>query len=269
MHAPYRGHRIVPTAPPPPLDTLTTPAAAYSMRKLKSTYAGPAIHIFRTSDSTERDINFLSFTSFTGAPVDTAAISTFCAATTCYLYAWYDQSGNARDAWHDGNPPLLVQNCIGSLPCAQSSTSGQRVLNGPVASFVARSGVSVVGKRVSGTDPCYFIQKGLNVIAADIANNWLATDFTTASYQMPATDNVWHAGMAITPTGGPATGRIDATETVGPTLSGAPGGYIIIMATTPPTVCQTTEGIVWDNYALTPAERTGLQQNQQSFWGTP
>ena len=57
MHAPYRGHRIVP-AGAAPLDSFTAPTVAFGFRKLLSSYAGSALRIRRVSDNAELDVGF-------------------------------------------------------------------------------------------------------------------------------------------------------------------------------------------------------------------
>lgn len=69
-------------------------AAAYGMRKLRSTYNGPAIRLIRYSDYTERDI------PFSGDEIDTAAYEAFVTENVTegevpYVVTWYDQSANA------------------------------------------------------------------------------------------------------------------------------------------------------------------------------
>lgn len=69
------------------------PLAAYSLyRRLRSSYAGAALRIRRTSDAAELDIGFDA-----DGRVDIAAISAFCAGTTGSVLIWYDQSGNGHN----------------------------------------------------------------------------------------------------------------------------------------------------------------------------
>lgn len=77
---------------------------AYSLRRISTTYTGNLIQIERTSDNTTQDIGYLASNS-----LDTAAINTFCAGTTCRIKVWYDQSGNglnAQQATH-ANQPII------------------------------------------------------------------------------------------------------------------------------------------------------------------
>jgi hypothetical protein len=74
------------------LDTYTGSAAAYSLRRLSSTYTGSSIRVRRNSDNNEQDIGFVN------NALDTSSIITFCSGTIGYITTWYDQSGNNRNA---------------------------------------------------------------------------------------------------------------------------------------------------------------------------
>jgi len=273
MHHPYRGHRIVAVASAP-LDGFAAPSGAYSFRKLKSTYAGPAVRLRRASDNAELDIGFLGFSGFTGAPWDEAAAAAHCAATSCFITIWYDQSGNARNVGNAtvANQPALAFNCKGTLPCVQSDATD--FFSG--ASFTPATGLvslNVVANRTSGTGPCGFLRENgaaaANVMQAanGIANTWrlVGSGFIGAT----ATDAAWHtaigivdgASSALTVDGGaPVTGTVTAILT---------GGVTIVGSGTTTTVCSIAEGVFWDNYRLLPAEAAGWQANQKSYWGTP
>ena len=74
------------------LQGYTGSTAAYSLRKISSTYTGNCVRVRRSSDSQTQDIGF------SGDSVDTSAISTFCGGGNGYVVIWYDQSGNGRNA---------------------------------------------------------------------------------------------------------------------------------------------------------------------------
>lgn len=71
------------------LDTYTGATAAYSLRKLRSTYNGNAIRVRRSSDSTTLDIGFN-----TNGTLNTTAMLAFVGAGNGFVTIWYDQSGN-------------------------------------------------------------------------------------------------------------------------------------------------------------------------------
>jgi hypothetical protein len=69
------------------------PSAAYSLRRLKTTYTGNAIRVRRSSDNAELDIGF------TGqGDLDTASLLTHVGVGNGFVTTWYDQSGNGRNA---------------------------------------------------------------------------------------------------------------------------------------------------------------------------
>jgi hypothetical protein len=85
---------IVPPTPVPLelLDAYPGAGAAYSVRKLSSSYTGSALRVRRSSDNTEQDIGFV------GMYLDTTALTNFVGAGNGFVTKWYDQSGNNRDA---------------------------------------------------------------------------------------------------------------------------------------------------------------------------
>ena len=66
--------------------------AAYSVRKLSSSYSGSAIRVRRSSDNSEQDIGFDG-----AGDLDTSALTTFVGANNGYVVKWYDQSGSSND----------------------------------------------------------------------------------------------------------------------------------------------------------------------------
>lgn len=74
--------------PRPVLDLLSVPsAAAYSTRRLRTTYTGNAIRVRRSSDNAELDIGFDS-----NGNLNTSALLTHCGANNGFVVTWYDQS---------------------------------------------------------------------------------------------------------------------------------------------------------------------------------
>jgi hypothetical protein len=76
----------------PPLDAYPA-TAAYSVRKLSSSYSGSAIEAYRVSDGATQDIGFDS-----NGLVSTSEITTFASGSIVRVQTWYDQSGNSLDA---------------------------------------------------------------------------------------------------------------------------------------------------------------------------
>jgi len=90
------------------IDRYASPAAAYSLRKLRRDYLGPAIRVRRNDNDEEQDIFFNSDGS-----LDTASLETFCAGTDGYVDTWYDQA-NGNDATQDEpNQPKIYDSSTG------------------------------------------------------------------------------------------------------------------------------------------------------------
>ena len=74
------------------LDLYPGAAAAYSLRKLRTAYTGPAIQVRRSSDDTLQDIGFVD------GNLDTASLLSFVGSGNGFVKTWYDQSGQGNDA---------------------------------------------------------------------------------------------------------------------------------------------------------------------------
>jgi hypothetical protein len=70
------------------LDKFTGSLAAYSLRKLKSSYSGSAIKVRRSSDNSEQDIPFDG-----SGNLNTSSLLSFVGSGDGFVSVWYDQSG--------------------------------------------------------------------------------------------------------------------------------------------------------------------------------
>lgn len=66
--------------------------AAWGFRLLRTAYAGPLLHVRRTSDNAVLDVGYTS-----SGDLDEAALSAFAGANSVVIDIIYDQSGNARN----------------------------------------------------------------------------------------------------------------------------------------------------------------------------
>jgi hypothetical protein len=271
MHAPYRGHRIIPGGAAPPLDGMTAPSGAYSFRKLRSGYAGPAIRLRRASDNAELDINFLGCTSFTGCPWDVAAATSHCASTTCSVTTWYDQSGNARDLTQatQANQPALVFDCNGALPCLQNTLTAQQLATAAlITPATGTVSISAVANRAAGTGFCtIFRQDGLSgnrLQTQNTTTQWIVSA-SAGTIVVTAPNAAWHAAQVVI-NGVSSVVNVDGTETTG-TVTGATAAAASALLGSNSTTCNQREVIDWDAYPLTPGERATLTANQRAFWG--
>jgi hypothetical protein len=271
---PHGHHRLaVPSGSP--LDAFTVPGGAYSFRRLKSTYAGPALRLRRASDNLETDIAYLGCTGFTGCPWDSAAATAHCAATTCFLTAWYDQSGNARDIVQAtvANQPQLIFSCNGSLPCVRQTGSATIGL-ATVAAITPGAAVSMsaVARRTSGTLQCVFIKEnggsGNRIVATSgVAAQW-GLQAGASSIVGVAAEGGFHAANGVMDGTAASVVDIDGVETTG-TLAVVATVVAAGMFAVGTGTCEVQEAMWWDPYKLTAGERAGLIVNQRGYWGTP
>jgi len=87
------------------LDTYSSAAAAYSLRKLRTGYYGFAIRVRRSSDNLEQDISFDA-----NGNLDTTSLLAFVGSGNGFVTTWYDQSGNNQHATQTTatNQPSIV-----------------------------------------------------------------------------------------------------------------------------------------------------------------
>lgn len=92
------------------LDDYPNAAAAYSVRRLSSTYEGSLIEVRRSSDNTTQDIGY-----DVNGDLDTTALLAFVGAGDGFVRTWYDQSGNSLNAQNtttSGQPQIVSSGTI-------------------------------------------------------------------------------------------------------------------------------------------------------------
>ncbi len=72
------------------LDAYPNAKAAYSLRKLSSTYTGDCIRVRRSSDNAEQDIGFVN------DELNTNALTSFVGSNNGYVTTWYNQTGTGN-----------------------------------------------------------------------------------------------------------------------------------------------------------------------------
>ena len=265
-----------------PLDALPSPASAFSVRRLLTSYTGPLMQIRRSSDNTTQDIG----TSFAGN-LNTATLTTFCGANSCYVSKWYDQSGNARDAVQAtlGNQPRIVNagtiESRNSRPAVKFLGVGYNLKTGSFTAFTG--GISLIAVAKVDVDVAYnaLISKTQSNQPAplDMYNNIIYVGngignngFTgaTTPFLSSVSYSVWSYVVANTGVGnffinGAANGAIGATPyndtgspiVIGSRNDGATNLNGIV-----------GEGILFPS-TLSSTHRQALENNQKIYFGTP
>jgi hypothetical protein len=164
------------SAAPLLLETYSGAAAAYSTRKLRAAYNGPALKLRRSSDNVEADF------SFAGDWVDSAAITTWLGGANGHIVTWYDQSGNSRN---------LIQAAALSQPIFDASGIGAL----PALSFLTNSLAAAFTTVAQPLTEFYVFQATSIVAAGALSDSYPAgtvcrTEVGTASYNIGAGANL-------------------------------------------------------------------------------
>ena len=110
------------------LDSYSSAAAAYSLRKLRTAYTGNAMRVRRSSDNGEQNIGFDA-----NGNLDTASLLAFVGAGNGFVTTWYDQSGNTNlDAVQTSavNQPYIVQSGV------LCTLNGKAIIRNPNANVI-------------------------------------------------------------------------------------------------------------------------------------
>jgi hypothetical protein len=257
------GHHRLKTTILPPLDSLPATVGAYSFRKVRQAYSGPAVQLRRADNGVLLDINFTA-----SGDLDAAAAATHCSGTTCNVLIWYDQGVTARNMTPPFNYPFYVLNCIGARPCLRVNDQYQQLGTASYSVTAGKTTLNAVGRRSTGTAECRMVSKSANILGASGANSWQLSDQTTNLFQIAAADNVWHAVTGWID-GAASAARVDTTEVAGAAITGyaSPGTGVALQTDAAGTVCEEVEQFGWDNLVLTLAQRTALGDNQKAYWG--
>lgn len=152
------------------LDNLTdawskAPTAAYSTRKVISTYSGPAMKLRRSSDNVEIDVFFdangwVSLSSNVGTAASGNMLVDWVGLSSAFVTKWYDQSGNLNHA--------TSVECSGTINAVTAGTA------------IAGTGTAFNVELAAGTN-IYSVSTGALLATVGAAAPASATAFTAAS----------------------------------------------------------------------------------------
>jgi hypothetical protein len=125
----------------PLLDTYSGASAAYSLRRLSSTYTGDAVEVY--NGSSYADIGFNVF-----GELDTVALAAHCGSNDGFVSKWYDQSGNTNTA---------AQTATANMPKIYDGTTGVVTENGkPAVQFDGSNDYVSTADFTAEAQPFYF-----------------------------------------------------------------------------------------------------------------
>ena len=257
------------------LDNLATAAsAAYSVRKLRTAYAGAALRVRRSSDNAEQDIGFVA------NGLDTAALLAFAGAGAAFVSKWSDpRNANTAVQTDTTKQPRIVN--AGALDILNSIamprwTGSQAGLYSPAGHPVgADFGRFIVASMSAG---------GTMALGSGSLYLWMnpagALTFYDAGTNLPTTamsTNALHAGGVVF-TNSPRSAKIyvDAISSTTSALNGAGSSTANIgLGCYNPTASDSTiatgflgEAIIL-GAAPSAADIAALLASQKAYFGTP
>ena len=197
------------------LDENPGAAAAYSLRRLSSTYTGSAIQVQRADNvGGTTDIGFDGYGN-----LDTAALTTAAAGNSMVVVTWFDQSGNSNDATqgtsanrpkiYDGTTGVVTEGSAGNEKPAVEFDGSNDILGGssitstddlsmmlvntwtggPQLNFLFGQGRGFPGGTETNTDFYMGILNGnpdsvfFGVKTTNATPNWASTSYTSSNIQ--------------------------------------------------------------------------------------
>ena len=257
-----------------PIDGIGTPVAAYSLRRLLSSYvANKAVRIRRASDAVEQDFGFMPSGAF-----DVAGAQTFIGASSGTIVTIYDQSGNGND---------LTQTLAPNQPNFTSASA--LISNNPTMSFVRASAHKLFLASIANLNQPYTL---MAVAARTGSTASFSTIFGVSAGGNPVLDynssvNTlrFTAGASITLAGvsdnvahclgasvNAAASRwcLDGAPSA---FSATPGAGLISSLALGTEGGNSLDGIIAEaiafNTALSDGNMQSVQANQKAFYGTP
>ncbi|RDE05434.1 hypothetical protein [Sphingomonas aracearum] len=258
------------------LDNVTAaPAGAYSLRRLKTSYAGPAINVVR-ADGTAQDIGFTS-----SGDLDTAALLAFTGTTsssTGTVATWYDQSGNGRhwtNATASTQPSIVATGAVltrNGKPMILFGAS--KLLNSPLSASATVRSLRIVADHRSnsnsdilrasasgGWEVRYSAAHGLQVLVQGGS-----VQFTTSTLE---TLNV-SSTLAIDWNAGAYSASIDGgTATTGTASGTFTAGLTSVLGGSTSQAFGVATVLDFQGAILSSTDSTAIQASQKAYWGTP
>jgi len=188
----------------PLLDVVSGAAAAYSFRRLSTSYTGPVVRVRRSSDNAEAN--------FTATEVAGGVLASWIGADNGFVRTWFDQSGNGRDvgqATSTAQPRMASSGVIDTLngkPSMLWEDTLDRALNGATMS---------TGNDITFLSVLAPVDTGRYHRIFHIGSD--DTDKQVAAFTfMSATANDWQADDFAFVGDGPGTGRAPRILSSGP-----------------------------------------------------
>ena len=261
------------------LDGLPAAAAAFSLRRLASSHAGPLIRVRRSSDSTQQDIM-----ATVGGTLDTTTLASFCSATSCFVSAWYDQSGNGQDAAQSvaATQPRIVNagatEMEGSRPALRYATAGLLLVAAPIPGQTTQVTIDAVARSTDTTANRHILGDrstvgGRIIRAVSGGGSYLGSNINVANVTMPGATAQQRIVIMYAGTSG-LSGSLDGAVSFGSVTSNflsAPTAFWIGGGGPTQSAAGDWIGTISEvamfNATLSTSERQTLERNQGAYYG--
>lgn len=251
------------------LDEYSGATAAYSLRKLSSSYSGNCVLVRRSSDDAELNIGF------SDGVLDTSALATHCGSNDGFVVTWYDQSGNSNNGTQStaAKQPKIYDSSTGvvtdnSKPALFPDGTGFFNASFSVADGFTAAAVFnhndegtqyIFGSENAGLKPAfYFAGNNLRIFAGSFAN--IGTRSTSQAL---------YTGVYDAAGSGNIVGRVNQTETVSATATAyTPGTAIDIFASQGGSMAKhkAQEIIIWPSNQRSAGNIGDIETDINSFY---
>lgn len=257
----------------------TVVTGAWGLRQLDPNGHSPIAIIDRVSDNALKVIGTVKGT----CDLDVATANTFCNATTCHVYALFNQVmpiGQNR-----GWP--LVLNDYTRMTSGGSFTSGPTLtFNGlgphPVMTFASGSSLSAATNSVVVTRPwsllaavtrtnasggAFFTAASGTEVLGAATSNTLMVQSGSGTWTTTNADNTWHAVAGMVPTSTSLMACSNGTCTTSGTVSTADASFTTLTLGTGGFTGAMTEIYLINSTAVSSAQVAALSLAQRAYWG--
>jgi hypothetical protein len=262
LNSPLLGGPAAPASAAFLLDVLGVSAArAYSMRKLRSAYAGSAIRVRESGGNTEADIGF------NGENLNTVALLAHCGSNNGFITKRYDQSGNGDDAVQatTANQPRIVnagvvdtKNGLPSPVFDGTNDEEDGASTFTLKEFAVIASTTDAGPTFNADRGCLGSSGGSLTLIGQSGNQWYVGGGTPFGSNM----NVNNTGSPDAVYGG-VLQQIGSHDSTGTTANGMiiGGGFNNWAGTISEAIAYSSE--------LSAGNRAAQYTNQKTYWGTP
>jgi len=253
-------------------------SAAYSVRRLNLYYSGPLIKISNAGNTTTYDIGYNA-----NNDLDVTYLSSVIGATSWYVVKWYDQSGNGRDIIPTSNTTVYMPRFVNAGVLDKKGANNRPAVTFQSTTnefkYATNTSVQIVNavRDLVGNSYQYLVSMPIDQDFAVRAGGGF-TSTGGGGYSDGPNVNDWWSGGSMYVNGaaisGSSTGAVSPLHTLTSYASSVKTGTFSVSSSFMSRGMYNGDGvcelILFPNSTdMTVANRTIIQGNQKSYFGTP